>query len=397
MTVPYFLDGSSLRAAMLLSFAFLRCTDHVPPPVVAQLSEDLLVGVDRNRTHVSAVDIEELAPAFRLELPDERASSFRMRSSVALVAFGAPDCTVLIGDASDMAIHWFGGSRARYLHSVFLGGRDAPLVTDMTDMEAVTPDVVAVSDRGSGKIVRVDAAGQLLSVIELPIQRAEGTPLPANRIALGPGSTVVEQPLWRGNLADHPGMVRVWKGDGRLGHYLGNVVKSGGREFAETLSLGDFFIRGDTLWTLRQIDGRIRAYNLSEAESSAFMQHDLPLFFQMDPPTIVLRDSISGETAVTAARHADSFAMDPHGNFLVEQFREDGTPVLGTMGWDGTGYRVFALGVAQIRALAATVDHLFAAVVLPGERDTVVLAYRSPFSGHTVEQATCHDAAFLPS
>ena len=377
---------------MLLALAFLGCADYVSSSVVAQLSDDVLVGVDQNRTRVSAVDIEALEPAFRLKLPDEKASSFRMRSSVALVAFGVPDCTVLIGDTSDMAIHWFGGSRAASVSSVFLGGREAPLVTELTDMEAVTPDVVAVSDRGRG-VVRVDAEGRLLSVMEIPIQRAEGTLLPANRIALGPGGTVVEQPLWRGSLADHPGMVRVWESDGRLRHYLGQVVRSGGPEFVETLSLGDFLIRGDTLWTLRRVDGRLLAYDLSEAESSAFMYHELPLFFQMDPPTIVLRDSISGETAVAAARHADSFAMDPEGNFFVEQFREDRTPVLGTMARDGTGYRVFDLGVAQIRALAATLDHLFAAVVLPGERDTVVLAYRSPFSGDTAGQATCHDAA----
>ena len=183
------------------------------------------------------------------------------------------------------------------------------------------------------------------------------------------------------------------KATGDLGTNLGQVVRSGGPEFVGTLSLGDFLVRGNTLWTLRRVDGRLLAYDLSEAESSALVSHELPLFFQMNPPSIVLRDSIAGETAVAAARHADGFAMDPEGNFFVEQFREDRTPILGTMAADGTGYRAFDLGVAQIRALAATLEHLFAAVVLPGEWDTVVLAYRSPFSRDNVTRATCHGAA----
>ena len=363
------------------------------PVVVAELGEDVLAGIDRTRTRISAFDVEKLEPAFRLELPDEEAPSFRMRSSVALAVFGAPDCTVLIGDTSDMAIHWFGGSRAAYVHSIFLGGRDAPLVTDLTDLEAVTPDIVAVSDLGRGRVVRVDAEGRLLSVMDIPIQREGSSLLSANRIALAPGGAVVEQPMWRGNLADYPGVVRVWESDGRFRHYLGQVVRSGGPEFVGTLSLGDFLVRGNTLWTLRRVDGRLLAYDLSEAESSALVSHELPLFFQMNPPSIVLRDSIAGETAVAAARHADGFAMDPEGNFFVEQFREDRTPILGTMAADGTGYRAFDLGVAQIRALAATLEHLFAAVVLPGEWDTVVLAYRSPFSRDNVTRATCHGAA----
>ena len=134
------------------------------------------------------------------------------------------------------------------------------------------------------------------------------------------------------------------------------------------------------------------AYDISEAESPALVSHELPVFFEMDPPTVVLRDGIAGETAVAAARHAGSIAMDPEGNFFVEQFREDRTPILGTMSRDGTAYRAFDLDVAQIRALAATLEYLFAVVVLPGERDTVVFAYRSPFARDNVGQPTCHSA-----
>ena len=388
------MDGSSARVAILLALASLvGCEGQVSPSVVAQLSEDVLAGIDRNRTRISADDVGKLEPAFQLEFPDEGVSPFRMRGAVALAAFGAPDCTVLVGDAWDLAIHWFGGSRAGYLSSAFLGGRDAPLVTDLTDLEAETPDMVAVSDRGQGRVVRVDGDGRLLSVMEIPIQGEGITLLPASRIALAPGGALVEQPMWRGTLADHPGTMRVWEPDGRLGHYLGQVVRAGGPEFVETLSLGDFLVRGDTLWTLRRVDGRLLAYAISKAESSALASRVLPLFFEMNPPTIILRDTIAGETAVAAARHAGSFAMDPDGNFFVEQFREDRTPILGTMSWDGTAYRAFDLGVAQIRALAVTLEHVFAAVVLPGERGTVVLAYRSPFSRDNVRQSTCHGAA----
>ena len=320
-----------------------------------------------------------------------------MRNSVALAVFGAPDCTVVIGDASDIAIHWFRGSQAAYAQSVFLGGREAPLVADLSDLEAVTPDIVAISDRGQSRVIRVDAEGRLLSVIEIPIQREESDLISANRIALGPNGTLIEQPLWRGTLAGYPGIVRMWESDGRLRHYLGEVVRSGGTEYVGVLSLGDFLVRGKTLWTLRRVDGRLLAYDLLEPESSALVSHELPLFFEMDPPSIVLRDSIAGDTAVAAARHADSFTIDPRGNFFVEQFREDRTPILGAMASDWTGYRAFDLGVAQIRALAATLDHLFASVVLPGERDTVVLAYRNPFSGDEAGQPSCHSAAFLES
>ena len=117
----------------------------------------------------------------------------------------------------------------------------------------------------------------------------------------------------------------------------------------------------------------------------------------MNPPTILLGDSIAGETAVAVTRHADSFTIDPNGNFFVEQFREDGTPVLGAMAADGTVHRVFDLGVAQIRALAATLEHLFAVVLLPGKWDTVVFAYQSPFARDDVGQTTCHSSALPPS
>lgn len=395
------MSGSSARAAILLTLASVTgCADQdqAPPPrVVAQLSKDVLAGIDRTRARIPAVSVEKLEPVFRLELPNDEAPSFRMQGAVALAAFGVPDCIVLIGDTSDLAIHWFGGSRAAYMHSVFLGGREAPLITELTDLDAATPDIVAVSDRNRGRVVRVDAEGRLLSVMEIPIQREGSSLLPAYRIALGPDSTVIEQPMWRGSLADYPGLVRVWEGDGRFRHYLGPVVRSGGPEFAETLSLGNFLVRGDTLWTLRRIDGRLLAYDISGMESAALVSHELPLFFEMDSPTIVLRDSISGETAVAAARHAGTFAMDQKGNFFVEQLREDRTPILGTMTSDGTAYRAFDLGVARIRALAATLEHLFAAVVLPGERDAVVLAYRSPFSRDSVGRDTCHRVAFPAS
>ena len=389
------MGASPLRVAILLTLPSMAgCSDHSPPSfVIAQLSEDVLVGIDRARTRISPVHVETLEPAFQLELLDGEASSFRMRSAVALAVFGAPDCTVLIGDTSDMAIHWFGGSRAAYVRSLFLGGREAPLVTDLTDMEAVTPEIVVVSDRGRGRVVRVDAEGRLLSVMDIPTQREGSNLVSANRIALGPAGSVIEQPMWRGALADSPGIVRVWESDGRFRHYLGQVVRSGGPEFVETLSLGDFLGRSDTLWTLRRIDGRLLAYAISEAESRALVTHELPLFFEMDPPAIVLRDNIAGETAVAAARHAGSFAMDPEGNFFVEQFREDRTPILGTLASDGTAYRAFDLGVAQIRALAASLEHLFAAVVLPGEQDTVVLAYQSPFARDSRGRANCHSVA----
>ena len=64
-------------------------------------------------------------------------------------------------------------------------------------------------------------------------------------------------------------------------------------------------------------------------------------------------------------------------------------------GWDGI--QSVRSGVAQIRALAATRDHLFASVVLSGERDTVVLAYRSPFASIGEGQPSCHSAAFSTS
>ena len=387
------MNGSAARGAILLAVAWVAgCGDQMSPAVVARLSEDVLAGIDRTRTRISAFDVQNLEPSFRIELPVEKAPSFRMRSSVALAVFGAPVCTVLIADTSDMAIHWFGGPRAAYASSVFLGGRETPLVTDLTDLEAETPDIVAVSDRGRSRVVRLDADGRVLSAIEIPIQSEGVNPLPANRIALGPGGTVVEQPMWRGNLADHRGVVRVWEHDGQFRHYLGQIVRSGGAEFVETLSLGDFLVRGDTLWTLRRVDGRLLAYDISNAESPALVSHELPLFFEMDPPTLVLRDGIAGETAVAAARHAGSIAMDPEGNFFVEQFRADRTPILGTMSSDGMVYRAFDLDVAQIRALAATLEYLFAAVVLPGERDTVVLAYRNPFTRDSVRRPTCHSA-----
>ena len=392
MKEPCFLDGLSARTAILLTLASVGgCADQLPPSVVAQLSEDVLAEIDRNRTRISAADVEDLEPIFQLELPGHEA--FRMRSSVALAVFGVPDCTVVIGDASDIAIHWFRGSRAAYAQSVFLGGRETPLVTDLSDLEAVTPDIVAVSDRGQGRVVRVDTEGRLLSMMEIPIQREGSNLIAANRIALDSSGALIEQPLWRGTLAGYPGIVRVWGSDGRLKRYLGEVVRSGGPEYVGALSLGDFLVRGKTLWTLRRVDGRLFAYDLSEVESSAVASHALPLFFEMDPPSIVLRDGIAGETAVAAARHADSFTMDPEGNFFVEQFREDRTPILGTVASDGTAYRAFDLGVAQIRALAATLDHLFASVVLPGERDTVVFAYRSPFSRDDTGQSSCHSAA----
>ena len=395
------MGGSSVRVAILLTLASVGgCADQgARPRVVGQLSEDVLADIDRTRARVSVGDVEKLEPAFRIELTDKDAPSFRMRNSVALAVFGVPYCTVLVGDTSDMAVHWFGGSSAAYAHSVFLGGRGAPLVNDLTDLEALAPDVVSVTDRSRGRVVQIDAEGRLLSMIEIPIELEEGSNLlPAHRFALGPNGAVVEQPMWRGTLADYPGVMRVWERDGRFRHYLGEVVRSGGPEFAEALSLGDFLIRGDTLWTLRRVDGRLLAYDISEAEASAGrVIHELPLFFEMSPPTIFLRDSIAGETAVAVTRHADSFTIDPNGNFFVEQFREDGTPVLGAMAADGTVHRVFDLGVAQIRALAATLEHLFAVVVLPGKWDTVVFAYQSPFVRDDVGQATCHSSALPPS
>ena len=115
-----FSDESLLRAILVTLASVAGCADQVPPRlVVAQVNQDVLAGIDRTRTRVAAGDLKKLEPAFRLELPDEEGLAFRMRNSVALKAFGAPDCTVLVGDASDMAIHWFGGLRAEYVRSVF--------------------------------------------------------------------------------------------------------------------------------------------------------------------------------------------------------------------------------------------------------------------------------------
>jgi hypothetical protein len=244
-------------------------------------------------------------------------------------------------------------------------------------------------------VLQVDGEGNVVSVMEIPSEPVVGSaPIPASRIALSQAGTVFEQPVWWGGaLADYPGIIRAWDDDGRFLHYLGEVVRAGGPAFVERLSLGDFVVRGDTLWMLRRADGRLLGYDASAAESSPVVSYDLPLFFEMDAPSVILRDSLTGETSLSARRHADDFAMDPQGNFYVEQFREDGTSILATVTSDRTGYRAFDLGVSWIGALAATREYVFAAVALPGEPGrTRLLAYRSPFSDDATP-ASCHRAA----
>lgn len=76
-------------------------------------------------------------------------------------------------------------------------------------------------------------------------------------------------------------------------------------------------------------------------ESSPRVSIDLPTFFEMPAPTVVVTDGVTGETSVGARRHAGSFAVDPEGDFFVQQYREDGGSVLGAIRADGETYRYF--------------------------------------------------------
>jgi hypothetical protein len=311
-----------------------------------------------------------------------------MNNPIAVEAFGAPDCLALVADASDIAVHLFGGANGAYQRSVFLGGREAPLVTELTDMVATAPDLLYVSDRGNGRIVMIDGRGTVLRRLEVPLDVSiETASLSANRIAVGQGGRLYEQPWWREGLAASPGHVRVWSSEGRLVHYVGEVVTLGGDAFAEALSVGDVVVQDEVVWVARRVDGRILGYDASKSGSTRLATYELPLLFEMEAPTVYQVDSVSGETSIQAGRHLGSFAMDPLGNFFAEQLREDGRGILGVLTPGGKAYRAFDLGVNNIRALAATAEYLFVAVLEAG--GSGVLVYPNPLLDEVSDGEPC--------
>lgn len=346
------------------------------------MGSEYLATIDRGRTTADTAAILQMSPAFEFEQPHHLEWPFRMRQPIGLGLVATPEATLIVADASDIALHRFAVCPPTYLRSHYFGGRDSSLIARLASMTVSQSGDIAIGDIGRSQILLLAPSGRLQSVIRLEGISEEWS---AARIGIGEDGRVFERALATPESRLRNGLVRVWNAKGQLLAPIGRMQPFGARRFTIAANDGTFVLRGDTLWYARFVDGRILGWLTTEDRTAPVRIIELPLYFEIDVPTY---DSLhdpsdlnGGILPVRIQRHISSFAIDPSGNVFAGQHLRDGRLVLSAVSNDGKRHLAFDLG-GKIRALAATEDAVYAALEWSyptGIPTTRVLAFSNPF------------------
>ncbi len=359
---------------------------------------------DLGSDRLSVESIERMRPIHEFATPE--GWSFRMQETVDLAAVGPDRCRIVVADAGDRAIHWFGGAPPTHSHSLYLGGRDSSIVGRLSTLAASSKGSLAVVDQRRNTVVRVSKDGVVVGQNRFPEEALRESKRAGGDIALDAEGNLYETFEARSRLEvsgslNLPGPpIRVWGPGGNLVNRYGVVLAESDPLFAGKLSWGRLALHADTLWFARASDGRLLAFPKGGSETPV-RTIGLPILHSTPEPTAsILPDPLYPDSApmvrVAMMPHSGHLAISPSGDFFVEQLRGDLTSVLTAVRADGSRVRIFDLGAERIHALAAT-DHVVYVAISPLDdpRRTQVIGYRNPFAGPSVNEVTNCNATEL--
>ncbi|MDT8436350.1 MAG: hypothetical protein RRA92_06295 [Gemmatimonadota bacterium] len=233
---------------------------------------------------------------------------------------GTAECSIVVGDREDRALHVF-GIDGHYRHTIFGGGRDTSRL----------PSISALAVSESGRIVVSNLGGRMVSYSlngdpqgEFTLTSPDTTGFTASRVAVH-GDTILEHwfAVSSGTRSDYWGgmpLVRVFDVDGESLGSIGRIEQYPGLKLTEAMNRGRIAVHRDTLWFARSSDAVLMAFPLDHVgdESPARVVR-LPLFYEMLPPVERVPAGRPESPYAVVEDHIGAFAVDGAGRFYVAQ------------------------------------------------------------------------------